>query len=76
MTQTRSTLIVSAEGLRPGDVRTTEDGTRMWAAFDTQVLEDSGMVKVWTAVSDQDRGVPDTLLINLDDCLLITRAAA
>jgi hypothetical protein len=66
MTQTRTTI--PARDLRPGMIVLTEDGFRRFAAFDVDVQHtdqaEALTVTVWTAVSDQDRGVDPVLALD------------
>jgi hypothetical protein len=57
------TRTITAAGLRPGDIVLCADGTRWFAAFDvsTPAGPGDGDVRVWTAITDQDNGMPATL---------------
>lgn len=65
---------VYAADLRPGMIVTDDHGVRRFAAFDVDAHPDiDSMMRVWTAISDQDAGQPPLLLIHADDLLWTAR---
>lgn len=56
---------IPASQLHPGDIVLTPNGDRWFAAFDVSGPAGNrrhhlGVVRVWTAISDQDNGQPAT----------------
>jgi hypothetical protein len=75
ITDTFTTVRITAAELRPGDIRIDiETGDRMHAAFDVQVDKVcEGYTTVWTATSDQAKGEPDEYLIPNDFPVFVAR---
>lgn len=71
----RVTVRIKARELRPGDEVVDHLGQRQYAAFD--VLLDTAprpaTVRVWTAIADQERGLPPVLREACDRELLVLR---
>lgn len=70
----RVTISARARDLRPGDLVVDVLGTRQYAAFDVQAAGSSAPhVKIWTAVADQERGLPPVLILSAGRELLVSR---
>lgn len=70
---------ITANKLIPGDIALwTVDQTRWFGTFDVSIPAgpDDGDVRVWTTVSDQERGHPATIDLNPLAALLIARRDA
>jgi hypothetical protein len=76
MDATRTRIYRTADQLIPGDiVLHTATGDRWFAAFDvsTPAGPGDGNVRVWTAVTDQDNGQPETIDLTPAAAILISR---
>jgi hypothetical protein len=71
----RVTITARASELRRGDLVVDCLGNRQYAAFDVDpaVPGDSRSVMVWTAVSDQERGLAPVIRLNAGRELLVSR---
>jgi hypothetical protein len=67
----RQIITGTAADLVPGDIVLNEDGTRRFAAFDTDRVEDD--VRCYTAVSDHERGVDPLVTLYADEPVIISR---
>src|SRR4051812_12975667 len=67
-----TTITLNASAIHPGDVLIDTEGRRRFAAFDVDTLAD-GTVRVWTAISDQDRGSLPTVDLGHDDVVHVQR---
>lgn len=70
-TDTYSRLTIDASALQPGDIVLTDTGDRAYAAFDTDQRGET--VTVWTATSDQAKGVTEKLTLRAGEELSIAR---
>ncbi len=65
----------TASDLCPGDIATREDGTRWFAAFDVDRITDGftgePAVRVWTAVADQDAGMPREFVVPAHEIITV-----
>jgi hypothetical protein len=70
----RVTVRIRARELRPGDLVVDSLGARQYAAFDVQQAGSwAPHVKVWTAIRDQEEGLPPTLVMRAERELLVLR---
>lgn len=70
----RVTVRIRASELRPGDLVVDSLGARRFAAFDVHRAGSSAPhVKVWTAIRDQEDGLPPTLVMRAERELLVSR---
>jgi hypothetical protein len=69
----RATVRIRAAELRAGDLVVDSLGERQYAAFDTADTPSSQHVEVWTAVADQERGLPPRIRLHRDRELRVSR---
>jgi hypothetical protein len=72
----RATVRIRAAELRPGDLVVDSLGERQYAAFDVadaSAGQAVSVVNVWTAIADQERGLPPVLTVPSARELLVSR---
>jgi hypothetical protein len=72
----RATVRIRARELRRGDLVVDSLGEVQYAAFDTDAgthIRDGALVRVWTAIRDQERGLPPVLTVPAERELLVLR---
>lgn len=70
----RVTVPIRASELRPGDEVIDSLGERQYAAFDVQQAGSvAPHVKVWTAIRDQENGLPPVVVMRAERELLVLR---
>lgn len=68
----RVTVRIRTRELRPGDVIVDGAGREVYHAFDVQI-DDEGAAKVWTAIRDQEAGLPPVVHLHRDREVLVLR---
>lgn len=75
-TDERVTVRIRARELRAGDEVVDSLGERQYAAFDTDAgthIVDGRLVRVWTAIRDQEAGLPPVITVPAGRELLVLR---
>jgi hypothetical protein len=67
---------IKARELRPGDIVLKLNGDRDYAAFDVELREKDDVVRVWTATTDQAKGLPRSLDLTPSTPLTVARKAS
>jgi hypothetical protein len=68
----RVTVRIRTRELCPGDVIVDGAGREVYHAFDVQI-DDEGAAKVWTAIRDQEAGLPPVVHLHRDREVLVLR---
>jgi hypothetical protein len=74
--ENRVTVRIRARELRRGDLAVGPTGFAAYAVFDTDAgthIRDGALVRVWTAIRDQERGLPPVLTVPAERELLVLR---